>query len=71
MALMLVITNAIGALPTPKDNSSQFYEWVFKFLTGLLGGVFRLIAVYKPDWLQALGQTPKPTVPPNPPVTNP
>jgi hypothetical protein len=67
-ALMLLVTNAIGALPTPKDNSSQLYEWFFKFMTGLLGGFFRLIAIYKPDWMAAMGQPPKQTIPPNPPV---
>jgi hypothetical protein len=68
MLAMLVFSTAVGALPTPKDNSSQFYEFVFKFFTGLLGGLFRVIAIYKPDWMSVLGQQPKTTIPPNPPI---
>jgi hypothetical protein len=65
----LVVTNAINAMPTPRDGSSQFYEWFFKFANGLGGGIARLLAVYSPSTLTALtGQTVKPTIPPNPPV---
>lgn len=63
-----IFSTFVGALPTPTDNSSQAYEIFFKFCTGLLGGLFRVIAVYKPDWLAVLGQTPKVTDPPNPPI---
>lgn len=71
--LMYAVSTAIGALPTPKDNSSMFYNWLFKFSNGLGAGIFRIIAIYKPEWLTALGQPPKPTIPPNPPIpaTNP
>jgi hypothetical protein len=68
MIAMLIVSSAVGALPTPKDNSSQAYEWFFKFSTGLLGGVFRVLAIYKPDFMASLGQTPKQTDPPNPPI---
>jgi hypothetical protein len=68
MLAMLVFSTAVGALPTPRDNSSMFYEFVFKFMTGLLGGLFRVIAIYKPAWMEALGQSPKATIPPNPPI---
>jgi hypothetical protein len=69
MALMWVICTAIGAMPTPRDNSSQFYEWAFKFLQSIGSGLARLMAIYQPAALNALtGQTVKTTIPPNPPV---
>lgn len=68
MLAMLIFSTAVGAMPTPRDNSSMFYEFVFKFFTGLMGGLFRVIAIYKPEWMQALGQSPKTTIPPNPPL---
>lgn len=67
-AITYIISTAIGALPTPHDNANQFYVWFFKFSNGLGAGLFRLVAIYKPEWLTALGQNPKPTIPPNPPL---
>ena len=66
---MWLVANAIGALPTPRDNSSQLYEFFFKFAQSTGGGISRVLAVYSPGTLTALtGQTLKTTVPPNPPV---
>ncbi len=68
-ASMWVLSTAIGALPTPKDGSSAFYEWFFKFSQGVGGAIPRLLAIYYPPALTELtGQTAKTTVPPNPPV---
>lgn len=65
-----LLTNAISTMPTPRDNSSQFYEWFFKFLQAVGGAIPRLLAIYKPAALTALtGQAPKETVPPNPPIS--
>jgi hypothetical protein len=67
--LMWVVSTAIGALPTPRDGSSAFYEWFFKFAQGIGGAIPRLLAIYAPSTLNTLtGQTVKTTVPPNPPV---
>jgi hypothetical protein len=69
MVAMWLASNAIGAMPTPRDNSSQFYEWAFKFLQSTGGGISRVLAIYSPQTLSTLtGQTLKATVPPNPPV---
>ena len=67
--LMWIVSTAIGALPTPKDGSSAFYEWFFKFAQGVGGAIPRLLAIYSPNTLTALtGQSPKETIPPNPPL---
>lgn len=64
-----LLTNAISTMPTPRDNSSQFYEWFFKFMQAIGGAIPRLLAIYQPAALNAMtGQTPKPTIPPNPPT---
>ena len=69
MVLMWIVCTAIGAMPTPRDNSTQFYEWAFKFLQGIGSGLARVMAIYRPDILTTLtGQQVKPTVPPNPPI---
>ncbi len=61
---MWVVSTAIGALPTPKDDSSQVYEFFFKFLTGIGAGLARLMAVYSPSTLTALtGQSVQPVQP--------
>jgi hypothetical protein len=66
---MWLISSAIGAMPTPHDGSSAFYEWAFKFLQTIGGALPRLMAIYAPTALNALtGQTVKTTVPPNPPT---
>ena len=38
IALLIYWTfaNAIGALPTPEASSSGFYQWFYKFTSGLL-----------------------------------
>jgi hypothetical protein len=70
MGLMWVLSNAISAMPTPRDGSSAFYQWLFKFSQALGGALARLMAVYAPDTLSALtGQSVHTTVPPNPPLT--
>jgi hypothetical protein len=64
-----LLTNAISTMPTPKDGSSQFYEWFFRFAQAIGGAIPRLLAIYNPGTLNALtGQTVKTTIPPNPPV---
>lgn len=64
-----MLINAIGALPTPHDGSSAFYEWFFKFAQAVGGALPRLLAVYSPTTLNAItGQTVKTTTPPNPPI---
>lgn len=69
MVLMWVVCTGIGAMPTPRDNSSQFYEWVFKFLQGIGSGLARVMAIYRPDLLTTLtGQQVKTTIPANPPI---
>lgn len=68
--LMLFVTNAISAMPTPKDGSSTFYAWFFKFAQGIGGSIPRLLAIYSPQTLTAItGQEVKPTIPPDPPKT--
>jgi hypothetical protein len=72
VALMWLLSSAIGAMPTPHDGSSAFYEWAFKFLQTIGGALPRLLAIYSPQALNALtGQTVKTTVPSNPPITAP
>ena len=64
-----LLMNAISTLPTPKDGSSAFYEWFFKFSQAIGGAIPRLLAIYSPSTLSTLtGQSPKTTVPPNPPL---
>jgi hypothetical protein len=64
-----LLTNAISTMPTPRDNSSQFYEWFFKFAQATGGAIPRLLAIYQPAAFNALtGQTVKTTIPPNPPT---
>lgn len=66
---MAIISNAIGAMPTPHDGSGAFYSWFFKFAQGIGGAIPRLLAIYSPNTLTALtGQAPKETIPPNPPI---
>jgi hypothetical protein len=66
---MWILSSAIGAMPTPKDGGSQFYEWLFKFAQTVGGAIPRLMAIYSPQTLNALtGQTANTTVPPNPPI---
>jgi hypothetical protein len=68
---MWFLSSAIGALPTPHDGSSQFYEWFFKFSQTVGGAIPRLMAIYFPTTLNALtGQTTKLTIPPNPPISD-
>ena len=63
-----LLTNAISTMPTPKDNSSTFYDWAFRFMQAVGGAIPRLLAIYAPAALTSLtGQTPKVTTPPNPP----
>jgi hypothetical protein len=72
LILCWLLINAVGALPTPKDGSSVFYEWFFKFAQAIGGALPRLLAVYSPNTLNQLtGQTVKTTVPPNPPTPAP
>lgn len=69
LVALWVMMNAINTLPTPRDGSSQFYEWFFKFSQAIGGAIPRLLAIYSPAALNSLtGQTVKPTTPPNPPV---
>lgn len=69
MILMWVVSNAIGAMPTPKDGSSAAYEWFFKFAQAIGGALARVLAIYSPQTLTALtGQTAKTTIPPDPPI---
>jgi hypothetical protein len=66
---MWLISNAVGALPTPKDNGSATYEWFFKFTQPIGAGIPRILAIFWPQVLAGLtGQQAKTTVPPNPPV---
>lgn len=66
-----LLTNAISTMPTPRENSSQFYEWFFKFTQACGGAIPRLLAIYSPSSLTAMtGQSPKATIPPNPPVAS-
>ena len=68
---MWLLSNAIGAMPTPHDGSSALYEWFFKFMQSTGGAIPRLMAIYAPNALNTLtGQTVKITDPPNPPITN-
>lgn len=70
MVVGWIVTNAISTMPSPRDNSSQYYEWLFKFLQAAGGAIPRLLAIYKPAALTALtGQAPKETIPPNPPIS--
>lgn len=65
-----ILANAISSMPTPRDNASQFYEWLFKFAQAVGGAIPRVLAIYKPAALAKLtGQTPKETIPPNPPIS--
>jgi hypothetical protein len=71
VAAMWLVSSAIGAMPTPHDGSSAFYEWAFKFLQTVGGALPRLMAIYSPTTLNALtGQNPKVTIPPNPPISD-
>jgi hypothetical protein len=68
IVLMWVASNAIGAMPTPRDGGSAFYAWAFKFLQTIGGALARLMAIYSPSTLTALtGQVAKTTTPPDPP----
>jgi hypothetical protein len=69
IVLMWLLSNAIGAMPTPKDNSSVGYDFLFRFSQAIGGGISRVLAIYSPATLTALtGQTVKVTNPPNPPL---
>lgn len=69
---MWLLSSAIGAMPTPRDNSSAFYDWAFKFLQTIGGALPRLMAIYSPSTLSALtGQKVTPAVPaPNAPAAD-
>jgi hypothetical protein len=59
---MWLLANAIGAMPTPKADSSPFYEFLFKFAQSTGGGISRVLAVYSPNTLTALtGQSVQPS----------
>ena len=63
-----LLMNAINTMPTPRDSSSALYTWAFKFLQTIGGSIPRLLAIYSPNTLSNLtGQSPKMTIPPNPP----
>lgn len=69
MILMWLASNAIGAMPTPRDGSSGAYNWFFKFAQAIGGALARVMAVYSPSTLTALtGQSVHTTIPPNPPI---
>lgn len=69
MGLMWIIGNIASTMPTPRDNSSIAYEWVFKFFQPIGAAIPRVLAVYAPSWFATVtGQQPKPTIPPNPPI---
>jgi hypothetical protein len=66
--LMWIVSNAISAMPTPRDGSSAAYGWFFRFSQSIGGALARVMAIYSPSTLTALtGQQVKPTIPPNPP----
>lgn len=69
---MYLLSTAIGALSTPKDGGSAFYEWFWKFTQPIGAAIPRLLAIFWPNALTAItGQVSKTTVPPNPPISAP
>ena len=61
-----------SAMPTPKDGSSAGYTWLFSFAQTIGGAIPRLLAIYAPSTLKAVtGQTPKATMPQDPPLSQP
>jgi len=61
---MWLVGNAVSAMPTPKSDSSAFYDWFFKFMQPVGAAIPRLLAVYSPSTLTAVtGQSTAPTKP--------
>jgi hypothetical protein len=64
LALLIYWTfaNAIGALPTPATTSSGFYQWFYKFTSGLLQ-VLAANATRVPQVRALMGLQENPTTP--------
>lgn len=41
MAVYIVFSNAVSAMPMPDSTSSKFYGWAFKFMNGLSSNISR------------------------------
>lgn len=62
LLMFWVFANAVGALPTPATNSSGFYQWFYKFTSGLLQ-VIAANATRVPQVRAFMGLQENPTTP--------
>lgn len=54
----LLVSTAVGALPSPTYTSSPFYRWFFDFTHAFTGGLFRIIATRNPAFQPTSGAQP-------------
>ena len=45
-----IVSNMIGAMPSPGPNSGAFYKWAFGSLHAIFGAVPRIISTMAPAW---------------------
>jgi hypothetical protein len=60
LGLYSVFSNAVGAMPTPSPESSNFYRWSFDFGHLMSSNISRIIATRYPQ-ASTMVQTMKPT----------
>ena len=44
-----LMSNIVGSMPSPTPASNGFYRWFFGVLTGIMGGIPRLVATLAPN----------------------
>lgn len=47
--IFVIVNGAITSLPSPKPDSSIFYQWFFGFTHSVLGNLSRVLATRIPD----------------------
>lgn len=58
VVLMLFVSSAVGAMPSPTFTSTSGYRWLFDFLHIFTGGLFRIIATRNPSFQAGYGAQP-------------
>ena len=46
-----VFSSAVNSMPTPRNDSSPFYQWSFAFLHTFAGSLARVMAVKFPQFM--------------------
>ena len=49
-----IFSNAVSAMPTPRETSSNLYHWAFDFFHGLAGNLGRIMASRYPNLINNL-----------------